>query len=38
MRAYPLDLRQKVVAAVERSDSAIQETASAFGVRQTPVK
>lgn len=38
MRAYSLDLRQKVVAAVERSDSTIEEVAAAFGVGQTFVK
>ena len=38
MRAYSLDLRQKVVAAVERGDSTIEEVASAFGVGQTFVK
>jgi transposase len=38
MRAYSLDLRQKVVAAVERGDSTIEEVAAAFGVGQTFVK
>src|ERR1043165_184996 len=38
MRAYSLDLRQKVVAAVGRGDSTIEEVASAFGVGQTFVK
>ena len=38
MRAYSLDLRQKVVAAVERGDSTIEEVATAFGVGQTFVK
>jgi transposase len=38
MRAYSLDLRQKVVAAAERGDSTIEEVASAFGVGQTFVK
>ena len=38
MRAYSLDLRQKVVAAVERGDSTIEEVASTFGVGQTFVK
>jgi len=38
MRAYSLDLRQKVVAAVERGDSTIEEVASAFGVGLTFVK
>ena len=38
MRAYSLDLRQKVVAAVERGDSTIEEVASSFGVGQTFVK
>ena len=38
MRAYSVDLRQKVVAAVERGDSTIEEVASAFGVGQTFVK
>src|SRR2546421_9079093 len=38
MRAYSLDLRQKVVAAVARGDSTIEEVASAFGVGQTFVK
>src|SRR5215207_4343225 len=38
MRAYSLDLRQKVVAAVERGDSTIEEVASAFGVGPTFVK
>ncbi len=35
MRAYSLDLRQKVVAAVERGDSTIEEVAVSFGVGQT---
>ena len=38
MRAYSLDLRQKVVAAVERGDSTIEEVASTFGVGQTFIK
>ena len=38
MRAYSLDLRQKVVAAVERGDSTIEGVASSFGVGQTFVK
>jgi transposase len=38
MRAYSLDLRQKVVAAVERGDSTIAAVASAFGVGLTFVK
>ena len=38
MRAYSLDLRRKVVAAVERGDSTIEEVASTFGVGQTFVK
>lgn len=38
MRAYSLNLRQKVVAAVERSDSTIEEVAVTFGVGQTFVK
>ena len=38
MRAYSLDLRQKVVAAVERGDSTIEEVASTFGVGLTFVK
>lgn len=38
MRAYSLDLRQKVVAAVERGDSTIEEVAVSFGVGQTFVK
>ena len=38
MRAYSLDLRQKVVAAVERGDSSIEEVASTFGVGLTFVK
>jgi transposase len=38
MRAYSLDLRQKVVAAVERGDSTIEEVAASFGVGQTFVK
>ncbi len=38
MRAYSLDLRQKVVAAVERGDSTIEEVAANFGVGQTFVK
>jgi transposase len=38
MRAYSLDLRQKVVAAVERGDFTIEEVASAFGVGPTFVK
>ena len=38
MRAYSLDLRQKVVAAVERGDSTIEEVASSFGVSQTFIK
>jgi transposase len=33
-----LDLRQKVVAAVERGDSTIEEVAAHFGVGQTFVK
>ena len=36
--ACSLDLRQKVVAAVERGDSTIEEVASSFGVGQTFVK
>ncbi len=35
MRAYSLDLRQKVVAAVERGDSTIEEVAASFGVGLT---
>ena len=38
MRAYSLDLRQKVVAAVERGDSTIEEVALTFGVGLTFVK
>lgn len=38
MRAYSLDLRQKVVAAVERGASTIEEVASSFGVGLTFVK
>lgn len=38
MRAYSLDLRQKVVAAVERGDSIIEEVAASFGVGQTFIK
>src|ERR1051326_8230383 len=38
MRAYSLALRQKVVAAVGRGDSTIEEVASSFGVGQTFVK
>ena len=38
MRAYSLDLRQKVVAAVARGDSTIEEVAASFGVGQTFVK
>lgn len=38
MRAYSLDLRQKVVAAVERGDSTIEDVASTFGVGQTFIK
>ena len=38
MCAYSLGLRQKVVAAVERGDSTIEEVASTFGVGQTFVK
>jgi transposase len=36
--AYSLDLRQKVVAAVERGDSTIEEVAATFGVGLTFVK
>src|ERR671912_2168910 len=38
MRAYSLDLRQKVVAAVERGDATIEEVAASFGVGLTFVK
>lgn len=38
MRAYSLDLRQKVVAAVERGTSTIEEVAATFDVGQTFVK
>jgi transposase len=38
MRAYSLDLRQKVVGAVERGDSTIEEVAASFGVGQTFIK
>ena len=38
MLAYSLDLRQKVVAAVERGDSTIEEVASSFGVGLTFVE
>jgi len=38
MRAYSFDLRQKVVAAVERGDSTIEEVAASFGVGQAFVK
>jgi transposase len=38
MRAYSLDLRQKVIAAVQRGDPTIEEVAASFGVGQTFVK
>jgi transposase len=38
MRAYSLDLRQKVVAAVERGGSTIEEVTATFGVGLTFVK
>ena len=38
MRAYSLDLREKVVVAVERGDFTIAEVAALFGVGQTFVK
>jgi transposase len=38
MRAYSLDLRQKVVAAYERGESTIEEIASLFSVGPTFVK
>ena len=38
MRAYSLDLRQKVVAAVLRGDSTVEEVATSFGVGLTFVK
>lgn len=38
MCAYTLDLRQKVVAAVGRGDSTIDEVAATFGVGLTFVK
>ena len=38
MRAYSLDLRQKIVAAVERGDFTVEEVAAASGVGQTFVK
>ena len=38
MRAYSLDLREKVVVAVERGDSTIEEVAALFSVGQTFVK
>jgi transposase len=38
MRAYSLDLRQEVVAAVGRDDSTIKEVAATFGVGITFVK
>jgi transposase len=38
LRAYSLDLWQKVVAVVERGDSTIEEVAATFGVGQTFVK
>jgi transposase len=38
MRAYSLDLRQKVVATVERGDFTIEEVAVSFGVGLTFVK
>jgi transposase len=38
MRAYSLDLRQKVITAVERGDSTIAEVAATFGVGLTFVK
>lgn len=38
MRTYSLDLRERVVAAVARGDSTIEEVAAAFGVGQTFVK
>jgi transposase len=38
MRAYSLDLRQKVVAAYERGESTIEEIATLFSVGPTFVK
>ncbi len=38
MRAYSLDLRQKVVAAIERGDSTIEKVATSFGVGQIFIK
>ena len=38
MRAYSLDLRQKVVAAYERGESSIDEIAALFSVGPTFVK
>lgn len=38
MRAYSLDLRQKVIAAVERGNSTIELVADAYGVGATFVK
>ncbi len=38
MRAYSLDLRERVVAAVKRGEQTIEEVAAAFGVGQTFVK
>ena len=38
MRAYSLDLRQKVVAAYERGEGTIDETAALFSVGPTFVK
>lgn len=38
MKAYSLDLRQRVVAAVERSEGTIAEVAELFGVGATFIK
>lgn len=38
MRAYSIDLRQKVVAAYQRGDSTIEQIADLFGVGPTFVK
>jgi transposase len=38
MRAYSLDLRQRVVAAVKRGDSTIEQVADLFGVGPTFIK
>ncbi len=38
MKAYSLDLRQRVVAAVERADGTVVEIAELFGVGTTFIK